>query len=126
MKQGDDVRTDLPQRSARNRWRAILGQRCPRCLEGKVYASLLRMRDDCPTCSHHFEREPGYFLGAMYISYPLSIVVIGLSLWAITSLWPDMRLEWAVLLTVPILIVCVPALVRWSRVLWMHWDPPHD
>jgi uncharacterized protein (DUF983 family) len=119
------VRTDLPLPGARKRWQAILSQRCPRCLEGKIYASLLRMQDDCPACRHHFEREPGYFLVAMYISYPLSIVVIGLSLWAITSFWPDMRLEWAVLLTVPILILCVPALVRWSRVLWMHWDPPH-
>jgi hypothetical protein len=84
------------------------------------------MNDDCPTCGHHFEREPGYFLGAMYISYPLSIVVIGLSLLAITTVRPDLRLELAVLFTVPVLIVFVPAIVRWSRVLWMHWDPPHD
>src|SRR3954468_5338312 len=89
--------------TGRSRWRAILGQRCPRCLRGRIYAGLLRMNDECPVCGHHFEREPGYFLGAMYISYPLSIVVIGLSLWLITSLWPEMRLDWAVLLTVPVL-----------------------
>src|SRR5437868_3140102 len=84
------------QRGARSRWRAIAGQRCPGCLEGRIYAGVLRMNDDCPVCGHHFEREPGYFLGAMYISYPLSLVVIGLCLWVITSIWPDMRLEWAV------------------------------
>jgi uncharacterized protein (DUF983 family) len=109
-----------------SRWRAILGQRCPRCLDGNVYAGLLRMHECCPVCDHRFEREPGYFLGAMYISYPLSIVVIGLALWAITSNFPQMRLEWAVLMTVPLLIVSVPAIVRWSRILWMHWDPPHE
>lgn len=38
------------------------------------------MNDTCPVCGHHFEREPVYFLGAMYISYPLSLVVIGLCL----------------------------------------------
>src|SRR3954453_12967990 len=111
---------------ARNRWQATLGQRCPRCLEGRIYSGFLRMNDNCPACGHHFEREPGYFLGAMYITYPLSIVVIGLSLWALTWLWPDLGLEWAVLITVPVLMVFVPALVRWSRVLWMHWDPPHE
>ncbi len=116
--------SDTANRRVRKRWRAILGQRCPCCFEGKIYAGILRMQDYCPTCGHRFEREPGYFLGAMYVSYPLSLVVIGLSLWAVNSLWPGMRLEWAVLLTVPVLIVCVPAIVRWSRVLWMHWDQP--
>jgi uncharacterized protein (DUF983 family) len=109
-----------------SRWRAIVGQRCPRCLQGKVYAGVLRMNANCPVCDHHFEREPGYFLGAMYISYPMSVLLIALTLWAITWLWPDLRLEWAVLLTVPVLIIFVPAIVRWSRVLWMHWDPPHN
>jgi uncharacterized protein (DUF983 family) len=112
--------------SGRSRWRAILGQRCPRCLQGKVYAGFLRMNDHCPVCDHRFEREPGYFLGAMYISYPMSVLLIGLTLWAFTWLWPDLRLEWGVLMTVPVLIVFVPAIVRWSRILWMHWDPPNE
>jgi uncharacterized protein (DUF983 family) len=122
---GDAMMAAEAKRPTRSRWRAILGQRCPRCLEGKIYAGVLRMNENCPACGHHFQREPGYFLGAMYVSYPLSIVVIGLSLLAITWLWPDLRLEWAVFLTIPVLVVFVPAIVRWSRVLWMHWDAPH-
>jgi hypothetical protein len=62
----------------------------------------------------------------MYISYPLSVLLIGLLLWAFTWLWPNLRLEWDVLLTVPVLIVFVPTIVRGSRVLWMHWDSPHE
>jgi uncharacterized protein (DUF983 family) len=118
------MQTNATPQPTRSRWQAILSQRCPRCLQGKVYAGMIRMNDNCPTCGHHFEREPGYFLGAMYISYPLSVILICLSLWIITSIWPELRLEWAVLLTVPVLIVFVPTIVRWSRVLWMHWDPP--
>lgn len=38
------------------------------------------MNDRCPTCGLHFNREPGYFLGAMYISYGLGLAVIGV-LW---------------------------------------------
>jgi hypothetical protein len=82
------------------------------------------MNDECPVCGHRFEREPGYFLGAMYISYPLSLVVIGLSMLVMHWLWPDWRLELLVLLSIPPLVVFVPVIVRWSRVLWMHWDPP--
>jgi len=34
------------------------------------------MHDRCPGCGLHFNREPGYFLGAMYISYGLGLAVI--------------------------------------------------
>lgn len=31
------------------------------------------MFDNCPVCGLKFEREQGYFLGAMYVSYLVSI-----------------------------------------------------
>ncbi|MBU6274968.1 MAG: DUF983 domain-containing protein, partial [Bacteroidetes bacterium] len=33
------------------------------------------MHDDCPHCGFHFEIEPGFFWGAMYISYAFSVAV---------------------------------------------------
>ena len=48
------------------------------------------MHERCPVCGLKFEREPGYFLGAMYFSYLLSIppgLVIVLLIWRI-SRWP--------------------------------------
>ena len=37
------------------------------------------MNEDCPTCGLDFDRgEPGYFTGAMYVSYALVIPVIAL------------------------------------------------
>ena len=37
------------------------------------------MNDDCPICALDFDRgEPGYFTGAMYVSYALVIPVIAL------------------------------------------------
>ena len=40
-------------------------------------------------CGLKFEREPGYFLGALYISYGLGVVSIAMlaaGLWAVTRL----------------------------------------
>ena len=34
------------------------------------------MFERCPVCDLRFEREPGYFMGAMYISYVLGLLVI--------------------------------------------------
>jgi uncharacterized protein (DUF983 family) len=53
---------------------ALLKQRCPRCLQGHVFAGLFHMHGHCPVCGLAFEREPGYFTGAMYLSYGLGII----------------------------------------------------
>lgn len=60
---------------------AILRQLCPRCRSGKIFRSsifygLAHMYERCPVCSLKYEREQGYFLGAMYISYGLALVTI--------------------------------------------------
>ena len=46
------------------------------------------MHDCCPACGLHFNREAGYFLGAMYISYGLALAFIfalGATLWFLTG-----------------------------------------
>jgi hypothetical protein len=61
----------------------ILYQRCPRCRSGSIFRASIfrgfpRMNERCPVCNLKFEREQGYFLGAMYISYGLALVMITL------------------------------------------------
>ncbi len=104
---------------------AILAQRCPRCLEGRVFRGIVDMYPDCPVCGHHYEREPGYFLGAMYASYFAAVPVAGLLTWAIHDRFvPDWSLENAIFLAIPPFLLLVPLIFRYSRVLWMHIDPP--
>ena len=76
---------------------AIVRQRCPRCLKGKVFSGLFRMNENCPECGYRFEREQGYFLGAMYASYFISVPAVGLLTWAINEwLVPSWTLEKAI------------------------------
>ena len=56
--------------------RAILRLRCPRCHSGKMFRGRFAMNDPCPQCGLIFQREEGYFLGAMYAGYFLSIALI--------------------------------------------------
>src|SRR5690349_373196 len=73
----------------------ILRHQCPRCRIGRIFRSNIywgfpKMHDRCPACDLRFDREPGYFLGAMYISYGLGIAVMvafGAVFWALTD-WP--------------------------------------
>ena len=47
--------------------------RCPRCGIGKLYAKPFKMYDHCANCNLKFEREQGYFVGAMYINYGATV-----------------------------------------------------
>src|SRR2546430_5759944 len=59
---------------------AMRAGRCPRCHEGRIFQPLTRapltMNRTCPVCGLQFEREPGYFLGAMYFSYTFGVILV--------------------------------------------------
>ena len=43
-----------------------------------MFCGRFAMNPTCPVCAHRFEREPGFFQGAMYVSYGIGIVYLGL------------------------------------------------
>ena len=108
----------------------ILHQHCPRCRTGNIFRHSIfrgfpKMYDRCPVCGLRFEREEGYFLGAMYISYGLAIVIIVLIaalLWAITSWSITKDSVWAIVLFLPL----APAITLLARVLWIYFDQAVD
>ena len=69
---------------------AFFRQRCPRCCRGKIFGGFFRMNDPCPVCGMVFQREEGYFLGAMYVSYLIGTVLAGLFYWAVWTWNPEM------------------------------------
>lgn len=101
-------------------WRSVLGLRCPRCREGRVFRSLWAAHAACPTCGLAFAREPGYWLGAMYVSYGFAAVLTAPCYVAgILGGWPLSR----VLLACAILLACAaPWMFRYARVVWLHLD----
>jgi uncharacterized protein (DUF983 family) len=83
------------------------------------------MHPQCPACGLKYEREPGYFLGAMYIGYALAlplIAVLAIVIWAATR-WTWETLFFAVLLA---FIPVAPFIARLARVLWIHFDRSVD
>jgi uncharacterized protein (DUF983 family) len=103
-----------------NRLLAILLCRCPICLRGAVFHSLLGMNADCPLCGIHFERETGYFLNAMFFAYVLGFLIL-----APTMLYLYFQqvstLTFTLVVTIETLLLW-PWVFRYSRVLWLHTD----
>ena len=107
-----------------SRFAAMLRQRCPRCLMGRVFRGILDMNERCPQCGYRFGRESGYFTGAMYASTLISLPVvfaIFLILWAFSSK-TLLAVEVLVLVTAVLYIPLVPLVWRYSRVMWMYFD----
>ena len=110
--------------------KAMLLGRCPRCKQGSIFRPGLlglagAMKDACAVCGLRFLREPGYFLGAMYVSYGLGVLtVLPVSVvLAIVFEWP---LAAVLTLMVVQTLVSVPLFLRFSRLLWLHLDQRID
>lgn len=51
--------------------------RCPACGTGLLFRGWFRMHDACRACGHSFRREPGFYLGSIYINYGVTVIVTG-------------------------------------------------
>jgi uncharacterized protein (DUF983 family) len=101
---------------------ALLLERCPRCRQGRVFNARFAMNELCPVCHLRFEREQGYFFGAMYVSYGLSIQILCLLILLGHLLLPSLRIEFVIGLSLLPYLFLVPAVFRYSRVIWIHFD----
>jgi hypothetical protein len=80
------------------------------------------MNDPCPVCGLVFQREEGYFLGAMYVSYVLSTALLVVFYGVATLLLPDWDSLYVALIALVPYVPFVPAVFRYSRVLWIYLD----
>lgn len=113
----------MPKKSSAG---AILYGKCPKCRQGDIFkypawhiTSFSKMHSHCPVCGTQYEREPGFFFGAMYISYAFSVAIfiaVGLFL----SFFGDFRLEVYLLVVVGVVVLLLPPVFRYSRILFLH------
>jgi hypothetical protein len=83
------------------------------------------MYERCPVCALKYEREPGYFVGAMYIAYALMLppaVLIYLAIWYFSDRSASVALFCTFIAYLPL----VAPVVRWARVLWIYFDQSVD
>ena len=111
-------------------WAGIYHQLCPRCRTGRIYSTSIfrifpRMNERCPDCGLKFEREQGYFLGAMYFSYAIGSVAISL---LALIVWAVLRWDLPESVAAGFLLF-LPAgsvVTFFSRVLWIYFDQSID
>jgi uncharacterized protein (DUF983 family) len=51
--------------------------RCPGCGGGPLFRGWFRMHEACSACGGTFRREPGFYLGSIYINYGATVIGTG-------------------------------------------------
>ena len=109
----------------------ILGKKCPRCRQSKLFkeplviSKPLEMPERCAVCGQNFNPEPGFYYGAMFISYILSsfffLFVAGVTI---------IFLDWSVEAAFGLIIFLGLALYLWvlriSRSIWINLMVKYD
>lgn len=115
--------------------KSIFGFQCPKCQSGPLFkkgsllkpASLFQMYKQCPTCNQSYEPEPGFYFGAMFVSYAINTALFIAAWVALTVLYPDYTLGLLLGILVLVVILGLPFTYRLSRSIWLaifvRFDP---
>jgi len=110
---------------------ALFQEKCPRCQTGKMFkypatnlGKFTDMNEKCSNCNLHFEIEPGFYWGAMYVSYAITtgmMLVLG-TLTYLIGKNPDFWIYITVICGS--IILSAPLVYRYSRVLMLYFFSP--
>lgn len=105
---------------------ALLQGRCPRCREGKIFTypvtkigQFNKMNHECPHCNVRLEPEPGFYQGAMYVGYAITLTFIAMI--SLILYLTGNHSEWTYIsVTIGIMILVVPLNYRYSRIVYLY------
>jgi hypothetical protein len=79
------------------------------------------VRHECDVCHLKYEREPGFFYGAMYVSYALGVALF-VTIWTSCNLWFPSFGAWTQIgLVTFFTIVLSPYLFALSKIIWANF-----
>ncbi len=108
----------------------IWNEKCPKCGEGQVFEAKKHwynimpvMNKKCDCCHYHFDREPGYFLGAMYISYGIGVALGIGTFMTLTQIFPKLDLAWVLVAIGVVIVAFAQKNFKLSRIIYIHIFP---
>lgn len=109
----------------------IVTEKCPYCGEGDVFKKIKfyripEMYANCSSCKRDFTGEPGYFFGAMYISYGIAVSLGILSFLICTFLLKIESLYIVLGISISSILLISFKNFKWSRIIWLKIFPPGE
>jgi uncharacterized protein (DUF983 family) len=106
---------------------ALLQGKCPKCREGDVFtypvkrvAHFNKMNEKCPHCGVRLEPEPGFYQGAMYVGYGITIAVMVVISFILYFFFGNPS-EWIYIGSViGFMLLVAPLNYRYSRIIYLY------
>lgn len=106
---------------------SIFNNKCPKCQQGNFFVhnnpyklkEFDKMHHSCPVCKESFEKEPGFYYGAMYVNYGIT-VAIGVAWFLINYILFNFNALFYAVSFAIILIVLLPWVFRTGRLTWIN------
>lgn len=106
---------------------SITRLKCPKCHEGDLFTVKnpyrfkdgLDMDDKCRVCQQDFKIEPGFYIGALWASFPIVIIFMAV-LSVILLVGFKLSLTPFFVIISVILLVMQPLIIRWGRAIWIN------
>lgn len=106
---------------------SIFKMKCPQCHEGDFFESHpynLRKAGDihekCSVCGVKYSKEPGFYYGAMYVSYGLGVGLF-VALWVLFNLFfKDISVGVQIFTIIALSILLTPYLYALSKIIWAN------
>ena len=105
---------------------ALLQGRCPQCRNGKIFTYPItriiqfnKMNHECPHCHVRLEPEPGFYQGAMYVGYAITLTCI-FAMSIVLFLTGNFS-EWTyIAVVIGFMILIAPLNYRYSRIVYLY------
>jgi uncharacterized protein (DUF983 family) len=106
---------------------SITHAKCPRCREGNMFPKgtlystrFADMHLNCPACGQDLEQEPGYYYGAMYVSFAFNVGIFLVSLFILSQFVAEITLAMMAGVVTAVVVGFLPVIFRLSRAIWIH------
>jgi len=112
---------------------AVIECKCSRCRKGPMFSGSAysfkgqATNEYCAHCNLRFEREPGFFYVAMFISYAMNVaemIAISVAAYVLGVALTYENLWVYVTIIIAGVFVFAPINYRYSRVFLLHWLTP--
>jgi len=106
---------------------STLWNKCPKCHNKKVFKAPFydlknfhQMNASCECCGEVYEKEPGGFYGAMYVSYALMAGWFIVT-YSVDSFFVHAEIWQYLVFVVSTMVIFMPLTFRISRLLWLNF-----
>ncbi len=107
---------------------SVTKNKCPKCHQGNIFVTnnvfnlrnFDKMHEKCSNCDLKFEKEPGFFYGAMFVSYALMAAWF-VTTWCINILFLNLSTYTYLAFVLLTFVFLATITFRTSRIIWINF-----